>query len=120
MKYEEITTFEKACEVKGIPTTLPDYSNMTHLTELDKLKLTTEYELGIIQDAIVGKTLDYSDNSKKWFPIIYLNSESGWCFSRVCYGGSGSDAGSHLDFETEEQAEFFGKTFIDKLAILKK
>jgi hypothetical protein len=115
MNYTDITTFEKACEVKGIETALPDYSA---IPEVLQKPMTALYQLIIITSAINGdEVVDWSNGKwDKWFPWFDMDDSSSpgrFSFNRSDNRDSHSYCGSRLCFISEEKSDFAGKHFED-------
>jgi hypothetical protein len=104
-KHTEITSHEKACEVLG--------KNPSEST-------TTDQQITDVANAInklSGFKADFKDgDQRKWRPYFLVN-EGGVGFSLSCYVDwvSGALAGSRLChyMSTEEEADHFGKQFLD-------
>jgi hypothetical protein len=117
MDYKKITSFEAACSHLGISEELPDVSNAPE----DIQKCTTAYyKLVLICRAINnGWKPDFTNwNQKKWFPWFRINDDGassgfGYSISACSPAYAASNLGSRLCFESEEKAEYVGKTFID-------
>lgn len=107
-----IKTFEDACEDLGIPTTLPNVSNLP--CDL-KDKITIGYKLSVIAKALnQGWQVDWSNDEQKWFPYFVQNkNESELRFSISFYYCSGSSVPSHLCFKSKELSDYAGKQFIN-------
>ena len=113
---KKVKLFLDACKKLGKnPNVLPDVSMLDEKMQKFIIGL---YKLAIIRDAIVdGWEADYENSSqRKWFAIfIYDSSSSSFRFNVAGYGRTAAFAGSgaRLSFETEKQAIYFGKQFID-------
>jgi hypothetical protein len=109
---QNITSFEIACQIKGIATTLPDVSSWPAAF---RRPLQAFYKLTVIRDAIVGDWVPDWNNSdqRKWFPIFWMN-KPGFRLYDVYYGitRSFTNGGPRLWFETEEQARYAATTFL--------
>ena len=106
--FDDIKTFEDACEELGI-----DLSEV--IQECDTPDEIAYKKLKIVIRAInQGWTPDWSNTSqRKWWP--YFNLSSGICFSHSHYGFVITDTtvGSRLCFETEEKSTYAAKQFIE-------
>jgi hypothetical protein len=109
---QNITSFEIACQVKGIPTTLPDVSSWPAAFRRPLLAF---YKLTVIRDAIVGKWVpDWNNGDQcKWFPLFWMN-KPGFRFgvSSCALTASIAPGGPRLWFETEEQTLYAATTFL--------
>jgi hypothetical protein len=105
--FNEILTFEDACEVLDID---PD----SVVNDMDTTDEAAYKKLKVVSKAInQGWTPDWSNtNQQKWFP--YFNLSSGFGFSDVFYdyGITDADVGSRLCFETKAQAKHAGTQFL--------
>jgi hypothetical protein len=107
--YEEIKTFEDACEELGITNDSPIFEDDESPDEIAYKKLKI-----IIKAINQGWTPDWSDtNERKWWP--YFNLSSGFGFSGTYYDYDYADTivGSRLCFESEEKATYTATQFID-------
>jgi hypothetical protein len=109
-KYDEIRTFEDACEELGL--TQEDLLNIRNTDTPDEIAYK---KLKIIIKAInQGWIPDWNDTSeRKWWP--YFNLSSGFSFSSTFYyyGYASTYVGSRLCFESEEKTTYTAKQFID-------
>jgi hypothetical protein len=109
---QKISSFEEACEKKGISTQLPDVSSWPAALRRPMIAL---YKLTVIRDAIVGEWIpDWNDeDQRKWYPWFYMN-KPGFRFHvvRYTYTYTHTGLGSQLVFATEEQANYAGQTFV--------
>ena len=118
---KNIISFEAACKkLKKDPNALPDVSELDE--SMGKFVITI-FKLAMIRDAIVGKwKADYADGDQyKWYPWFrYDRSASAFRFFAACYVCAYASAGSgaRLSFETEEQAIYFGTTFIKEFNVI--
>ncbi len=106
--YEQIKTFEDACEELGIDIDKLDFSNdTTDESAYKKLKI-------IIAAINQGWTPDWSNtNQRKWWPWFNLSSGFGFSYSYFGYGYAAASVGSRLCFETEEKCVYAAKQFIE-------
>jgi hypothetical protein len=108
-----VKTFEEACARLGIATTLPDVSG---IPETFQKHVTAAYKRAVIANAIRGDWRpDWNDyDQPKWWPWFRF-SGSAFVFggSTYDYADTTTAVGSRLCFETKEQAEYFGREFID-------
>ncbi len=57
---------------------------------------------------------DWNDfNQRKWFPVFDMSEGAGFGHSLYAYWGTDTAGGSRLCFETEELADYAGRTFND-------
>ena len=113
--YTEIKTFEDACKAINVePTIILDFSLFP---ESDQQAMIAHAKLVIIAKAINGDWVpDWTNSSEgKYYPWFEMGSPSGGGFSCSDCGrwGTYSTVGSHLCFETREQAKYAGKQFED-------
>jgi hypothetical protein len=111
-EYENIKTFEDACRYCG--TTEAEFNKK--LTDLCLDADTISFEkLKIVNRAInQGWAPDYTNtNQRKWFPYFVLSSGFGFSDSNYYCDRTAASVGSRLCFETEEQASYSGRQFID-------
>lgn len=115
----KILSFEEACAARGYDPALllPDVSALPEW--LQKLVI-AKIRLVIIAEAMnEGKQFDWSDyNQRKWFPYFDMDDEdddSGFGFSSTDYGywTTFTIVGARLVFFTQEDAEHFGRHFIE-------
>ena len=112
INWKEITTVEKAFEVEGLDITkIPDVSMLP--PQFQKAVL-AHFILMVCAKAVRGNWVPDWTNSRQWkyYPWFDMRSGSGLSYDGYAYVYSASNVGSRLCFETSEQAEFFGKTFI--------
>lgn len=105
--FDEILTFEEACEVLDID---PDSA----ISDTDTTDEAAYKKLKVVSKAINQEwTPDWSNtNQKKWFP--YFNLSSGFGFSGTDYNYVYTHAavGSRLCFESEAKAKHAGTEFL--------
>lgn len=110
---ESIKTLEDALNVTGLPVT-PEF---TEVPEELREYFKAVYEAVVITKAIVGDwKADWNDwQQRKWFPWFDMQSSGGFGFDDALFGRSLAGAGraSRLCFQTEEMAEYAGRTFTD-------
>jgi hypothetical protein len=107
--FDEIKTFEDACEELGIEniSSLLNENDTTDEIAYKKLKV-------IVRAINQGWEPDWSNTSqKKWWPWFILSS--GFGFSRSLYycACTNSTVGSRLCFESEKKSDYAAKQFID-------
>jgi hypothetical protein len=106
--FDEILTFEDACEVLGIN---PD----SVISDMDTTDEAAYKKLKVIVKAINQVwTPDWNNgDQKKWYP--YFNLSSGFGFSGPGYSCDSAVAsvGSRLCFETEKKADYTAKQFLE-------
>lgn len=109
--WSKIKNWKTVCKVNGIPETLP---KLLEIQKELRTRMIADYQLMQITKAINGKwKCNYKDpNQYKYFPYFWVDS-SGFGFSGTFYVGwnAGTYVGSHLCFETREQALHSGKYF---------
>lgn len=112
----KISRFEEACQNKGLDpvTCLPDVSVMP---ERYRAQVTAQAKIAIIADASRKDDPDWNDGSRKWFPWFDMevdkNNPTGFRFCDAdCGDRALSSVGSWLSYESEEDAEYHGKTHI--------
>ena len=103
------TSLETACEVLGIPSTLPDLSTFPEIYQKEMLK---KYQAQILADAINFENNNWQpnwDDTSQWKhePRFY-RSGGGWAYDGYDYWRTDSVVGSRLYFENEDDAEYFG------------
>ena len=110
--FKKIKTFEDACKKINISTDLPEVSM---LPEPMQKVVVSNYKLLIIAKAINnGWTPNWNDGTWKYYPWFNMSSSgSGFSYFVFDYVYALSDVGSRLCFEKREQAEYFGKQFIE-------
>lgn len=117
--YTNIKTFEDACKAIGVnPEHLPEVGNLP--SDLGEY-IVNMYKLSIINQAINGEwRANFGDwDQEKWFPWFRIKeghvsgSAGGFSFVACHDVFTGTDVGARLAYETEEQAEYAGRTFTD-------
>lgn len=114
--YTDIKTFEDACKVLNLDSTIiiPDFSLFP---EADRQAMIDHAKLVIIVKAINGDWVpDWKDwNQYKYYPWFDMGSPSGGGFSYGDYVSwyTYSYVGSRLCFETRGKAKYAGKQFED-------
>jgi len=105
-----IKTFEDACQVLGIETTIPAF---TGLSEQQQKAFIAHYKLVLIIEAInEGWTPDWNnDDEYKYYP--WFDMENGFVLSDVYYFYSFTFVGSRLCFESREKAKYVATQFIE-------
>ena len=110
---DRVKTFEDACEVVGISSTIPDFS---HFRKKLRKSMAAHYKLMIIAEALnEGWEPDWNDkNQYKYYPWFEVLS-SGFGFSDSGYGCdlTLTDVGSRLCFKSRELSTYAGKQFND-------
>jgi len=106
--FEDIKTFEVACEELGID------ANKQFLDEYTPDEIAYK-KLKIIVAAInQGWTPDWSNSSQyKYWPYFKLSSGFGFSRSNSGYGNATTHVGSRLCFESEAKSDYAAKQFID-------
>ena len=112
MNYNEIKTFEDACNKLGYDSNIPNFEGMP---ENYQKPLIAHYKLCIIAEALnEGWKPDWNDwDQLKYYPWFEMGSPSGSGFSYgdfVCWFAA-SYAGSRLCFKSRELAVYAGKQF---------
>lgn len=109
-EFTDIKTFDDACKYFG--TTEEEFNlKLGDLLPSD----TFAYEqLKLIVKAInQGWTPDWGNtNQRKWWPYFNLSSGFGFSSSSYFYGGTLTDTGSRLCFETEEKSNYAATQFL--------
>jgi len=118
-EFKQITSFEDACKILGIDTTLPDVS--TFPQEMKK-QIIAFYKLSIIGKAISQEWVaDFTNHDQyKWFPVFYIKkskSALGGVAARyssyALLGPANSSYVSRLCYETEEISDYIAEAFQD-------
>jgi hypothetical protein len=106
-KFDEIRTFEDACEQIGV-------NPLSVFSDIDTYDEIAYKKLKIIAKAInQGWTPDWSNtNQKKWWPWFDLSSGFGFSNSGYYYTYSFAAVGSRLCFESEAKSDYCAKQFI--------
>jgi hypothetical protein len=110
-KFEDIKTFEDACEELGIVNNScrPIFDDEEDPDEIAYKKLKV-----IIKAINQGWVPDWTDgNQRKWYPWFNLSSGFGFSVSDCDYVGTVTCVGSRLCFETEAKSNYCAKQFID-------
>jgi len=109
-KYDEIKTFEDACDELGL--TQEDLLNIRNADTPDEVAYK---KLKVVIKAInQGWIPDYNDTGQcKWWPYFNLSSGFGFSCSDCSYVSTDTCVGSRLCFESEEKASYTAKQFID-------
>jgi hypothetical protein len=106
-KFNEIKTFEDACEELGISTAQFFGTETSDEVAYKKLKVIIK----AINEAWIP---DWTNtNQMKWFPWFYLSSGFGFSRSYFNFDDSAASVGSRLCFETEEKSDYAARQFID-------
>jgi hypothetical protein len=105
--YKDITSFEKACERLGLE--IPQFSS-----ELTKGEIALR-KLKIIVRAIRSFTnwKPVWSNTKQWKYTVWFDLEKGFSYWTTFNCSTNSTVPSALFVESNEQAEFLGKTHLD-------
>ena len=110
--FDEIKTFEDACELQGIN---PD----SVVNDADTIDEKAYKKLKIIVRSI--NLIDYdrpwipdwnNSNQYKWWPYFNLSSGFGFSHSGYICGHPTTTVGSRLCFESEEKAKYAGNQFL--------
>lgn len=106
-KFDEIRTFEDACEEIGI-------NPLSIFSDIDTCDEIAYKKLKVIAKAInQGWTPDWTNtNQKKWWPWFDLSSGFGFSGSDYRYANAHTGVGSRLCFETEAKSNYAAKQFI--------
>lgn len=107
--FDEIKTFEDACDELGIeiPSSLFSDSDTPDEIAYKKLKV-------IFRAINQGWEADWSNkNQKKWWPWFTLSSGFGFSDSHFGYDNTFTGVGSRLCFESEKKSDYAAKQFID-------
>lgn len=108
--YQNIKTFEDACQAIGLTYTAPLVPGATE----DMLKaIVVHHKLMIIAQALNGDWKpNWNDgNEYKWYP--WFNMKNGFSFNGSDGGYQHSYVGSRLCFRSEEIADYAGTQFLD-------
>ena len=105
--FNEIKTFEDACEVLDI-----DADSV--ISDQDTSDEAAYKKLKVVVKAInQGWTPDWNNsNQYKWYPYFNLSSGFGFSATGYHYGNAITLVGSRLCFESEEKAKYAGKQFL--------
>jgi hypothetical protein len=106
--FEDIKTFEDACDELGIdPETVIHKNDTSDEAAYKKLKI-------IIKAINQGWVPDWDNKSQcKYWPWFNLSSGSGFSNSSSHYGYSYASVGSRLCFESEAKSNYTAKQFSD-------
>lgn len=107
--FDEIKTFEDACDELGIeiPTSL--FSDLDTPDEIAYKKLKV-----IVKAINQGWEPDWSNtNQKKWWPWFNLSSGFGFSDSNYGYPYTVTAVGSRLCFESEKKSDYTANQFVD-------
>ena len=105
--FDEIKTFEDACEELGISTAQFIGTETSDEVAYKKLKV-------IVKAINQGWIPDWNNtNQRKWWPWFNLSSGFGFSDSSYSCDGTITDVGSRLCFESEEKSDYTAKQFID-------
>ena len=119
--FEDIKTFEDACEELGITndSCRPIFDDEEDPDEIAYKKLKV-----IIKAINQGWTPDWENtDQRKWWPYFNLSSGFGFSHSTCYYDFTVTHVGSRLCFESEEKSNYTAKQFIElyeQFLILKK
>jgi len=104
--FEDIKTFEDACEELGIdPETVTLKNDSSDEVAYKKLKV-------VVRAINQGWVPDWDNKSQyKYWPWFNLSSGSGFSFSCSCYGYASTYVGSRLCFESEAKSDYAAKQF---------
>jgi hypothetical protein len=104
-QFDEIKTYEDACEELGISTEQFFPADDPDEIAYKKLKI-------IVKAINQGWIPDWDNtNQRKWYPWLNLSSGFGFLHTGYGYGHTHSDVGSRLCFESEEKARYAGNQF---------
>jgi len=106
--YEDIKTFEDACEELGIdPETVTHKNDTSDEASYKKLKI-------VIRAINQGWVPDWSNKSQqKWWPWFNLSSGFGFSDSNCYCDRTTTGVGSRLCFESEAKSNYAATQFID-------
>ncbi|ODS87272.1 MAG: hypothetical protein ABS44_11690 [Chryseobacterium sp. SCN 40-13] len=112
---DKVKSFEDACQLLGIKTTLPEVSM---LPVNHQKAIIAHYKLVIIAEAINEGWKPNWDNWDErkyypWFDLEGSSSGSGFSFGDYDRWLATSTVGSRLCFKSYELAKYVGQTFID-------
>jgi hypothetical protein len=109
-KYDDIKTFDDACEELGL--TQEDLLNIKNTDTPDEVAYK---KLKIVIKAInQGWIPDWNNsNQRKWWPYFSLSSGFGFSDAYYSYDFANSTVGSRLCFESEEKATYTANQFLD-------
>jgi hypothetical protein len=104
--YEDIKTFEDACEALVInPNAVWNNNDTADEAAYKKLKV-------IIRAINQSWIPDWNNTSqRKWFPWFHISSGFGFGGSDCGFGRSHSHVGSRLCFESKEKSDYAGRQF---------
>jgi hypothetical protein len=107
MRFDEIKTFEDACDELCIDTAQFKNGDTADEIAYKKLKI-------IVRAINQGWTPDWNNgNQRKWWPWFNLSSGFGFSASDCVYGRTFAGVGSRLCFESEEKSDYAAKQFIE-------
>ena len=107
---EKVKTYEDACKVLNLPTTLPDVSIYA---KDDRSHAIADFKLiRIIRALNEGWKPNWRDaNEYKWYPFFDLSSGFGFSATDCGWTHAYSAGGSRLCLKNEELAKYAGKQF---------
>ena len=108
---DRVKTFEDACEVLGIGTSIP---NVDNLRKKDRASVIAQYKLLVIIEALnEGWTPNWDNNNEyKYYPYFDMRNNTP-VFGDYYNWFTVSTTSSHLCLKTSALAEYCGKQFID-------
>jgi len=102
--WRDIKSYDDACRVLPVPN---DYLNINKKHIVAQLKL--EHIIYVINQ---DWKPDYTNNNqKKWYPYFNADSCFGFFNAGYYYDALGANTGSRFCLESQEKAEYCGKTF---------
>jgi hypothetical protein len=110
-RFDEIKTFEDACDELGITndSCRPIFNEEEASDEIAYKKLKI-----VIKAVNQGWTPDWDNIYKrKWWPYFVLSSGFGFSFSVFRCAGAVASVGSRLCFESEEKSNYMARQFLD-------
>lgn len=108
--HTEIKTFEDACKVLNIDSTLPDFSRTPRLQK----SLEAQYQLAVIAQALNGDWQpDWKDDDEQKFQLYWDMSDGGFSLCYVNYDFQYTIVPSCLCFKSREIAEYAAETFYE-------
>jgi hypothetical protein len=110
-RFDEIKTFEDACEALGITN---DSCKPIFDVEEDPDEIAYKKLKVIVKAINQGWTPNWTNaDQKKWWPYFVLSSGFGFSYSDFIFDYPNTSVGSRLCFESKEKSDYAAKQFLD-------